>query len=230
MRITPTQTDVKPNTSHNHPGNKVYNKLVSSKKKEFILAHKDYKTKNSIAKSIYDAISKQKPPGRFLAEKDGSYIVKSKEDAMKKIKKALNENRVQIEQYFQLRGQFPPSNEKSTSKSKPQPTGFLNKKKPITSSDWTELSSTLTRINSNEFLLAMDNDTRPTKRQKFRELLKNRQSKNQNESKRIKTKKTVDDALCDTVKSMSLQEYRRSRKQHEKNSSKDHRIKNKRSQ
>ena len=128
MHITPTQTDVKPGASHNHPGNKLYNKLISSKKKTYVLAHKDLKAKNSIANSIYDAICKQNPPGRFLAKKDGSYIMRSKEDALKKIKKALNENRAQIEQYFQLRGQFPPSNEKLPSESKPKPAEHLNKK------------------------------------------------------------------------------------------------------
>ena len=167
MHITPSQTDVKPGASHNHPGNKFYSKIVSDKKKGFILAFKNTQTKNSIALSIYDAIRKQNPPGRFLAKKDGSYIVRSKEDSLKKIKKALNENKAQIEQYFQLRGQLPSVNERRESLSVINSDRSLNKQSPITASDWTKLSSALTKVNSKEFGLAMGHDnTRQTKKQR----------------------------------------------------------------
>ena len=110
MTIIPTNTDIKSGGgNHSNPGNKLYTKLVSEKRKDFVLAHKDTQTKNSIAQSIYDQVRKQSPPGRFLEKKpDGSYSVKSREGSLKKIKKALNGNKAQIEQYFRLRGQFPP--------------------------------------------------------------------------------------------------------------------------
>jgi hypothetical protein len=109
MTITPTKTDVKPTGNYNNPGNKLYTDLVKNKRKAFILAYKDTQTKNAILQSIYDAVRKQSPPGRFLKkDKDGSYSVTSKEHAFKKIKKALNENKAKIEEYFRLRGQFPP--------------------------------------------------------------------------------------------------------------------------
>jgi hypothetical protein len=110
MAITPTNTDIKAGGgNHSHPGNKFYNKLVSTRRTTFVLAHKDMHTKNSIIQSIYKTVRDQSPPGRFLEKnKDGSYSIKSKEDACKKIKKALTENKAKIEEYFRLRGQFPP--------------------------------------------------------------------------------------------------------------------------
>ena len=72
MTITPTATVIKSDGgNHNHPRNKVYNKLVAANSKTYVLlAHKDIQTKNAIESSIYEqAIRKQSPPGRFL-EKD----------------------------------------------------------------------------------------------------------------------------------------------------------------
>jgi hypothetical protein len=111
MTITPTNTDIKAGGgNHNHPGNNFYNTLVSTRRKTFVLAHKDKQVKHAIIQSIYKTVREQSPPGRFLGKnKDGSYSVKSKEDACKKIRKALNENKAKIEEYFRLRGQFPPA-------------------------------------------------------------------------------------------------------------------------
>jgi hypothetical protein len=110
MTITPTNTDIKGGGgNYNHPGNKFYNTVVSTRRKSFVLAHNDTQTKNDIIQSIYDSVRKQSPPGRFLEKnKDGSYCIKSKEAACRKIKKALTENKAKIEEYFRLRGQFPP--------------------------------------------------------------------------------------------------------------------------
>jgi len=110
-KIIPSHTDVKPRDDYKNPGNKVYIDLVKKNRKAFVYAHmtKDMQTKDSIVKSIYARIAKQSPPGRFLEKsKDGSYSVKSKEDSFKKIKKALNENKRTIEDYFRLRGHLLP--------------------------------------------------------------------------------------------------------------------------
>lgn len=108
---TPRNTDVMPGNSR-HSGNKVYSELIKDKKKAFVLAsmRKDTKTKDDIVQSIYDGVSRQSPPGRFLGKnKDGSYSIKSKKEAIAKIKKALNENRKTIESFFKFRGQEPAS-------------------------------------------------------------------------------------------------------------------------
>jgi hypothetical protein len=113
--IAPTKTDIKSGGgNHKHPGNQIYNQLVTSKRKSFILAHRDEHTKHTIVQYIYETIRKQSPPGRFLQKQtDGSYSIKSKEEAVKKIIKALNENRARIVEYFKLRNQWPPKNNNS---------------------------------------------------------------------------------------------------------------------
>ena len=109
--ITTTNTDVKAGGgNHNHPGNNFYNQLVSTQRKSFVLAHNDVEAKNAIVQFIYESVKKQSPPGRFLEKNQNGLIsIKSKKDACKKIKKALNENRAKIEEYFRLRGQLPPA-------------------------------------------------------------------------------------------------------------------------
>ena len=113
--------------------------------------------------SIYDGVRKQSPPGRFLKKnKDGSYSVNSKEDALKKIKKALNENKAKIEEYFRLRGQFPPpvkaSTKLATKATSKREQG--RKKEKITSSDWHKLSAAINKLDEKEI--------KQVKRQKLR--------------------------------------------------------------
>ena len=116
-QLTPRNTDIKPGNSKN-PGNKLYTDLIKDKKKAFVFAnmHNDTKTKDAIVQSIYETIRKQSPSGRFLGKNtDGSFSIKSKEDAIRKIKKALNENKKTIENYFRFRGQGPAQGTNPTS-------------------------------------------------------------------------------------------------------------------
>ena len=184
MTVTPTKTDIKSGGgNHNYPGNKVYNKLVSSKRKAFVLAHTDTKAKNAVVLSIYETVTKQSPPGRFLGKnKDGSYHVKSKEEALKKIKRALNENKAKIEEYFRLRGQFPPPAKTST-KVATKATSKHEKKhqsssKTYTSSDWQTLSIALGKLNEDEI--------KEVKRQKLRNILLAEERKKRNGKKIVK--------------------------------------------
>ena len=63
--------------------------------------HKDRKTKDNIVQSIYDAVMRQSPTGRFLGRnEDGSYGIQSKEELIRKIKKALIENKRTIINHF----------------------------------------------------------------------------------------------------------------------------------
>lgn len=106
-KVNPRNTDIKPGNLKN-PGNKLYTDLIKDKKKAFVFAnmHNDTKTKHAIVQSIYETIRKQSPSGRFLGKNtDGSFSIKSKNDAISKIKKALNENKKTIENYFRFRGQ-----------------------------------------------------------------------------------------------------------------------------
>ena len=106
---TPRNTDVKPG-NFKSPGNKLYTDLIKKNKKAFVFAnmHKDNKTKHVIVQSIYECIRKQSPPGRFLMKNaDGSFSIKSEENAIRKIKKALSENKNTIESHFRFRGQAP---------------------------------------------------------------------------------------------------------------------------
>lgn len=218
--------------NHNHPGNKVYNKLVSTKRKAFVLAHKDTKAKDAIVQSIYETIRKQSPPGRFLGKnKDGSsYFVKSKEDTFKKIKQALNENRAKIEEYFRLRGQFPPpakTLKKLTTKSA-QPTSKTEKRhkcpsslettktpslrivanrqprqescKVPTSSDWRKLCSMIDNLDQKEM--------KEIKRQKLRSIRLTERTSNSNKGKKSSKKESKNttsvDSLSNTMKSLTL--------------------------
>ena len=96
-----------------HPGNIRYNNLISTHKKEFVIARvkKDRKKVDSILNTIYKQITTQcTPPGRFVAKnQDGSYIVKGKEFALGKMKKALGENNAVIRDHLKLRGVLPDS-------------------------------------------------------------------------------------------------------------------------
>ena len=200
MTITPTKTDIKSGGgNHNHPGNKVYNSLVSTKRKAFVLAYKDEKAKNAIVQSIYDAIRKQSPPGRFLKKnKDGSYSINSKEDALKKIKKSLNENKAKIEEYFRLRGQFPPPVKAST-KLTTKATSRLEKgrkKEKITSSDWHKLSAAINNLDQDEI--------RQIKRQKLRGIQLTEKINNKGKKSSKKESKHSVDSLSGAMKSLSL--------------------------
>ena len=220
MAITPTATDIKSGGgNHNHPGNsKVYLKLVATNRKSNVLAHKDIQTKNEIELSIYEAIRKQSPPGRFLEKnKDGSYSVRSKENACKKIKKALKENKATIEKYFQLRGLFPPPTEHAAKQNAPtkvpysevpsengkcrkRPTSEIKKTQTdfATSSDWLKLVGAKNHIDPEHF--------KTIKRQKTRTIRhpKKKSNKNKKTSKEESRNNDVD-KLCDTIKNLCLE-------------------------
>ena len=92
-----------------YPGNVTYLNLISNNKKKFVLAQNDKTQKNAIVHSIYEQItSRSTPHGRFVAKnEDGSYTVKSKDVALQKIKKALNENNATVKAYLERRGMLP---------------------------------------------------------------------------------------------------------------------------
>ena len=92
-----------------YPGNLRYTSLISSHKIQFVMAQNDKSKRNSIINNVYNQITTQcTPPGRFVAKnKDGSYTVKSKEDALVKIKKALSENNATVRAHLELRGKLP---------------------------------------------------------------------------------------------------------------------------
>ena len=180
MSITPSRTDVKPTGNYKNPGNKLYIDLIKNKKKAFVLAHihKDTKTKNSIVQSIYDAVRKQSPPGRFLRKnKDGTHSVQSKENAFKKIKKALNENRANIVRYFELRGQ-------GIKKS--------SKAETATKEDWLKLHDMLCP------------EEKPTKRQRLRGILLKRESNKEGKKISKKESKNSIENISDALKSLTL--------------------------
>ena len=203
MTITPTKTDVKSGGNYKNPGNKLYTDLIKNKKKAFVLAHmhKDTKTKNAIVQSIYDAVRKQSPSGRFLQKnKDRTHSVKSKEDAFKKIKKALNENRASIEEYFKLRGQFPKPEEGTKNTSLVILTPSLvasprnqesSKAKIATHSDWCKLHDML--------------EEKPkTKRQRLRGILVKKLSSNKGKKSSKKESKNSIKNISDAMKKISL--------------------------
>ena len=99
--------DIKPGAGNSrHHGNRYYANLVDRNKKAFVLA--DPKGKDQVVKKIYNEIQQMEPPGRFLEKsKDGSYSVKDKDAALKKVKRALSENNKVMIENMRNNGQMP---------------------------------------------------------------------------------------------------------------------------
>ena len=229
MTITPSPTDVKPTGNYRHPGNKLYTDLVKEKRKAFVLAHmqKDKQTQNAMILSIYESIGKQTPPGRFLEkDRNGAFSVKSKKDALKKIRKALNENRAKIEEYFRLREQHPrPANGTKTTGSI---TIASSKTPSLQDQDDTKISKypklTVIAITPSDWenvIEALSSDEeKSTKRQRLRGFChKGKTCTNaRNKDKEINRKKSRkdgrnnEDDLCQRMKAHSLSDKRRERK------------------
>ena len=96
--------------NHRHPGTIKCNKLISTYKTQFVMAHNDKAKRDTIIKNVYKHITTVgNPPGRFVEKHgDGSYTIKSKDFALQKIKKALSENSGKVKAYLELRGKLPP--------------------------------------------------------------------------------------------------------------------------
>jgi hypothetical protein len=207
MSITPSRTDVKPTGNYKNPGNKLYTDLIKNKKKAFVLAHmhKDTQTKNSIVQSIYDAVRKQSPPGRFLRKnKDGTHSVQSQKDVFKKIKKALNENRASIVRYFELRGQeiiLKPERVALRQRSVKLETPSLvasprhkksSKAETATGEDWLKLHDMLCP------------EEKPMKRQRLRGMLLKRKSNKKGKKISKKESKNSIENISDALKSLTF--------------------------
>lgn len=73
-----------------HPGNVVYRRVVEHNKKTYHSCKKAYK--NLLARSIVEAVARQKPPGRFLArDSQGQWLDIGKARAIQKTCQALRE-------------------------------------------------------------------------------------------------------------------------------------------
>ena len=85
--VKPHANDILPGAGNNrHTGNRLYIRLIDRNKKAFVLA--DAKYKDQIVLQVYNKVQ-----GRFLEKGQGGlYYIKSKNSALKKIKKALSEN------------------------------------------------------------------------------------------------------------------------------------------
>lgn len=145
--------DIKPGAGNcRHHGNKHYGSLVDRNKKAFVLA--DAKGKDKVVKKIYNEIQQMKPPGRFLEKsKDGSYTVKDKDAALKKIKRALSENNKVMIENMRNKGQMPCASERrlnlqpcQNSKGKAgqkPPKNNHSKNNKVTDADWNKLCNLL---------------------------------------------------------------------------------------
>ena len=150
-KITKPQTDdVIPGAGNSHrTGNRKYVKLVDSKKKAFVLAkcladHKEAKDK--VVMEVYNGIQ-----GRFLEQKNRQrpyeYTVMSKENTIKKIRKALSEhNKVMIDN-MKKQGQipYPKEKEKSTKRKKNDKSkaSQVDAASPPTKEDWKNICKLL---------------------------------------------------------------------------------------
>lgn len=80
------------NGVQNHPGNVSFREFVSGRKRDYIFAEKNEKTK--ISSSVYEEIKNQYPPVMFLEQDKNTLLWKEveKKKAVSKIGQALREN------------------------------------------------------------------------------------------------------------------------------------------
>ena len=121
-------------------------KIVDTKKKEFVLAGQDVKKKDAIVRQVYSAIQELKPPGRFLkkSQEGKHYCVQDKKITLGKIKNALSVNNATIRENLTKSGQIKaPKSLMDTKKPKMLKPG---KKQKISSEDWKRLSDVIDKL------------------------------------------------------------------------------------
>lgn len=94
--MKPTSNDVVKGRGvpiQNLPGNKFFRQVVAGRKEQYAMMKKNA-DKEAIAIQVLKTIHCQKPPGRFLGQKeDGSYYELDRDAAIAKIKQALREDK-----------------------------------------------------------------------------------------------------------------------------------------
>jgi hypothetical protein len=84
-----------------HSGNQFFLSLINANKKYYILA-KEKSAQAAIVRKVFDQIQGQSPPGRFIKKnaQEGVLMLRSKNNSLRVIEKALSENKHVILQYL----------------------------------------------------------------------------------------------------------------------------------
>jgi hypothetical protein len=145
-----------------HPGNKKCQALISTYKKEFVMAQNDRAKRDAIIHIVYKQITVV-GKGRFVEKnEDGSYTVKSKDVAHQKIKKALSENNATVKAHLEMRGMLPSKGGKrkiglDAAKAKGTSTR-------ITKVDWLKFSGVISSIDESNFDESSSSPSKSTKK------------------------------------------------------------------